>query len=169
MIIGAKKIIEIIGKYADMALDHGLDEDHKMIKNICERWIDIQENDGNPHDTISLVNTVLVSRTRFHYDPLNGLNITMGYVGSTPRAAFLATVNDTDTPEAVPDIERNFMRIDADTAISMAHRIIGDQKPVIIREKNNNNGLFLGIMNNLQGIIENQQETIDALMERITE
>lgn len=169
MIIGAKRIIEIIEKQTDGESFLSFDN-VKEIKTICERWIDIQENDGDPVDAHSLANVVLRTQSHFSYNRYEGLDITTRYVASTARAAFIAQIQDDDEKESIPegilDIERNIIKIDSQTAISMAHHILGDKKPKVTVIQNDT-PVYLEIMDNLHKIIKGQQETISRLVEEM--
>lgn len=171
MIIGAKRILEIVKDLDKAVLP---DSSHHLvgeIRHICERWIDIQENDGNPVDASSLANTFLKKQTLWNYNLQSGLYITNLYAPSTFRASLLEQVEDNEKNNIPMDniVERNYINIDARTAIQIADEILKNRKKDKIVVYQSSVPRYLELINSFHNIIEDQQDTIDSLVARLTQ
>ena len=172
MIIGAKRILEIISKITDTGLYS--EESMQEAKKICDRWIGIQNNDGYNIDGSSMDNVVLKKQIHWDYSIMEGLKISCAYAPSSARASFIAAVQDDEEPTIPIEgvIEKSSIQMDVHTALKLANEIF-KLKEEPKREKitilQHSGPLYIEVMNGLHRIIEDQQKTIDTLMERLTE
>ena len=163
MIIGAKRILEIISKITDTGLYS--EESMQEVKKICDRWINIQKNniDGS--------SMVLKKQLYWEYHLRDGLNITGVHAMSTVRQSFLSTMTDEEEKmfSEKDIIEEVHINIDAMTAIRIVDEILKNTKKEKIVVYQNSAPLYLKGMEALHKIIEGQQETIDKLAERLSQ
>ena len=157
MIIGAKRILEIISKITDTGLYS--EESMQEVKKICDRWINIQKNniDGS--------SMVLKKQLYWEYHLRDGLNITGVYAMSTVRQSFLSTMTDEEEKmfSEKDIIEEVHINIDAMTAIRIADEILKNTKKEKKEVYQKSAPLYLEVMDNLHNIIRDQQTVIDRL------
>ena len=163
MIIGAKRILEIISKITDTGLYS--EESMQEVKKICDRWINIQKNniDGS--------SMVLKKQLYWEYHLRDGLNITGVHAMSTVRQSFLSTMTDEEEKmfSEKDIIEEVHINIDAMTAIRIVDEILKNTKKEKIVVYQNSAPLYLEVMDNLHNIIRDQQTVIDRLVEKLSQ
>ena len=176
MIIGAKNILDIVNRYLKVDPDGevGYLQDMREIKEICDRWIDIQNNDGNIIDGSSMDNVVLKKQIHWDYNIMEGLKISCAYAPSSARASFIAAIQDDEEPTIPIEgvIEKSSIQMDIHTALKLANEIFKlkeEPKREKITIMQNSGPLYIEVMNGLHKIIEDQQVTIDSLVKRLSQ